>query len=341
MKYELNEYKFKNLSKIGNFYRILHLIKTKFKEKFEILQACQTYPPGYCGAIVKKLSNFPLVVRAGGADIQKLPEINYGLRLNPIIEKKILYGLRNANAIVAISKSIRATLINLGISKNKIYLIPNGTNLERFNLNVEREFLAKYEIAPNKRIILAVGRYHRKKGFENLLYAIKEVKKETKDFICIILGRGNNVLMNLVNQLELNDIVLIIDKTQEKLNYNKIPPDEIISFYNSSDIYVSPSLIEGFQITNIEALAAGLPLIITDKSERTGWTSDYLINNRNGFRITPNKIDELRDKLLILLNDAKLRKSMGQESKRISNKFDWNEIAKKYMNLYEDILSNN
>ncbi len=345
LKYSINEYDDNKyiIKPFKGLQLMVYLLKTKAKEKFDVLQACLTFPPGFCGAIFKKLINVPLIVRAGGADIQKIPEINYGLRLNPIIEKMIKFGLDNANAIVSNSEYIEQDVLQLGDYAKKINIIPNGINIERFNRKKEIKLLESYNIPVNNKIILAVGRYHIKKGFENLLYAMKDIKKEVSDVSCVIVGRENDKLLNLIKKLELQDVIFIINQVdknkKEILNFNKIPSDEIISFYCSSDIYVSTSIVEGFPTTNIEALAAGLPLILTDKNPEKGWTKEYLENNKNGFQISPHNIGELKNKLLTLLADDKLRNSMSKESKKLSKKFDWNVIGKRYMKLYENVLS--
>lgn len=339
--YRIGEFRYPFSQRLGDATLVLKLFETKFKAKFEILQACLTYPPGYCGAIFKKFINIPLIVRAGGADIQKLPDINYGLRLNSRIEKKIRFALQNADAIVANSDYIEKGILQLGNFKPKISIIPNGINTERFEAKKDDNLLRKYKIPPENQIILAVGRYHIKKGFEYLLSAIKEVMTEVKDVTCVIIGRGNTKLLNIVRKLNLTNNVTIIDEIQDKneiLNFNKIPSDEIVSFYCSSDIYVSTSLIEGFPTTNIEALAAGLPLILTDDSQESGWTKEYLRNNVNGFQMAPRDIQKLKNRLLTLLTDSKLRVSMGRESKKISKKFAWKEISKKYLEFYRTLL---
>lgn len=316
------------------------MLKTKKEDNFEILQACQTYPPGYCGSILKKLTSIPLITRAGGADIQELPDINYGMRRNPIIEKKIIFALKTSDSIVAISNMIKQQVLKLGIFEEKVQVIPNGIDLNRFNTKIEANLREKYNIPLNNLIILTVGRYHRVKDFENLIYALKAVDQEFKEFSCFIIGRGNNILLDLVKKLDLTLKITIIDEStapNKALNFNKIPSDQIISFYLQSDIYVSTSLLEGFQTTNLEALAAGLPLLLTDKSRKFGWTNAYLIQNKNGFLIPPSNTKELKDKLLLLLTDAKLRKSMGAESKKLSVNFSWNQIAKSYLKLYDTI----
>ncbi|GAJ22296.1 unnamed protein product, partial [marine sediment metagenome] len=61
----------------------------KIKTEFDILHCHFAYPSGYCGVKLKKIFNIPVVITVHGVDIQNKPDINYGIRLNPQIDKKV------------------------------------------------------------------------------------------------------------------------------------------------------------------------------------------------------------------------------------------------------------
>ena len=82
--------------------------------------------------------------------------------------------------------------------------------------------------------------------------------------------------------------------------------------YANAAIFVLPSYTEAFPTVNIEAMAAGIPIVTTN----VGGIEEAVIHKRNGYITTPGNIDEFVDYITILLNDKNLRKDMGEISKK-------------------------
>ena len=109
---------------------------------FAIWHVHVAYPSGFIALPTLKRMRVPSLVTCHGEDVQKLQEIGYGTRLDPVVEQKISKTLLGFDKVIAISESIRTELLSLGVLPEKIRNIPNGVETSRFkNLHVERNAL--------------------------------------------------------------------------------------------------------------------------------------------------------------------------------------------------------
>ncbi|MFH1337337.1 MAG: glycosyltransferase family 4 protein, partial [Nanoarchaeota archaeon] len=106
----------------------------------------------------------------------------------------------------------------------------------------------------------------------------------------------------------------------------------VIKYLNKADIFVLPSFAEGMSNALLEAIANGLPVIVTD----VGGSKELVKNN--GVIIQPGNEEQLKDAIEKLLSNEKLRKQMSKESLEIAKKFTWQNIAKEYENLYRGLI---
>jgi glycosyltransferase involved in cell wall biosynthesis len=114
-----------------------------------------------------------------------------------------------------------------------------------------------------------------------------------------------------------------------------VPDEKLPSLYSASDIFVLPAIYENFPFAILEAQATGLPVIST----KVGGIPEFLVDNENGFVIDPGDSIQLTQRLLALLQDAKLAKEMGDRGRKlIEEKFDWRIITGQVIDLYHKLL---
>lgn len=167
------------------------------------------------------------------------------------------------------------------------------------------------------KVVIAVGRLCFQKNFSALLGIWKRVSQEAKDWNLLIIGSGEEK-----NELEKR----IID---DKIKNVKIIPftSDIELYYEQASIYVMTSRYEGFPMVLLEAQKKGLPLISFDCP--TG-PSEIIINNRNGFLIPNNDAEEMKIKMLTLMNDESLRKKMSDNAVKDANRFELDVIINEW-----------
>lgn len=266
-----------------------------------------------CGAIAYRFRNeIPYIVSLRGSDV---PGFNERFSLQYIFLKPIIRRVwRNAVSLIANSQGLKELALETDRTAN-IEIIYNGVNIEDFSPGNERE---NGEI-----VLLTVARLIKRKGIDDLIRAVPAITKGHQNIKVRIIGEGNmgDELKELAQKLAVSNHI-------EFLGY--VPHDEIATYYSSSDIFVLPSKNEGMSNTVLEAMASGLPVITTD----TGGTQELI--NENGIIIPCGEPDAISKAVLNLINDDKLRKSMGARSREIAESMSWKIVANEYNKIYVD-----
>jgi glycosyltransferase involved in cell wall biosynthesis len=161
-----------------------------------------------------------------------------------------------ADRVVPVSNQIKYDLIeNYGIKKDKIKVIYNSYNINNIKRLSKEKIENKYKNIFNKPTIINMGRLEKQKGQLNLIRAFKKSKEEIKNLQLVILGQGNleKKLKNLISDLNLVDSVHLLGFQNNPFKY-----------ISKSDLFVFPSLFEGFPNALLEAMACSVPVISSD-----------------------------------------------------------------------------
>lgn len=321
------------LGEIHLFFQIWRLQKI---HKFDIWQVTMGYPLGVYAWKAFKFLKVPAVLRCCGEDIQKMPEINYGYRLDPERDRLISNAYKNYDGFVAITPTVRKEYLELGIDAEKIKIIPNGVQLSKFNETPRDEEFRK-EITGKRDIpvLLTVGRYHPKKGFNSIPAIAAKLKEEGIDFVWILAGRGNSKLREICPDLDNLNIKIIEDCSGGEEKSFLLPSAKLIGIYKSADIFVFPTLIEALGIVILEAFAAGLPVVSTD----VPGVCDIIDHEVNGLKLPPEKPEIFaREIERLLKNPAEKAKLKDNALSYIRNN-DWPEVAMRYMEFYKEVIA--
>ena len=314
------------------------LLIRQIVHRYDVWQIIGVYPAGF---ISRKLSKIvPVVLRAHGDDIQKDESLNYGIRLNSVIEKKVKCVVNEVTRLVAITKTVSECYKELGVSLENIIQIPNGVEFERFRQPIDR-IPVRYHlgISNGESMILSVGRYHKKKGYEVVLQSAKILLEKGIKFRWVIVGKG-------VDRLKPNSILLGVDKVicllegagfiqnGELGDSFQVPSTKLIDLYRSSDIFVLPSLLETFGMVLIEAMAAGTPVVTTDAPG----CRDVVSHGFNGLLAAPGDPLSLAYNIKKLITDGKLRRELRSNALKDVEKYDYSQIANQYSDLYSELI---
>jgi glycosyltransferase involved in cell wall biosynthesis len=276
----------------------------------------QSVEIGVFPAFLMKIQKKHYVLWAQGSDV-------YFQSMVKRLESKII--LKNADAVVALTEDMKN---HIKIIYNRdIFVIPNGIDLNKFEYLPKDDFYSKFGFGKNTKIILYVGTFRPVKGLKYLIEAMKIIDDKEKKLVIIGYGEEKTDLENLVKNLKLENCVTFIGKT---------PNNEIIRYMASSDVFVLPSLSEGFPITILEAMASGLPIVAT----KVRGLPEILKDGQNGFLVEPANPEQIAEKVLLLLNDEKLRKIISKNNLEEVKKYDWKIVIDKLENLYSDIIKN-
>ena len=245
----------------------------------------------------------------------------FGEFYNRFINRKVV---SKADKIIATSKSYAETSMVLNDFLGKIEIIPNGVDLNRFNPEIEVGNIREKYNLPNGNIVLYVGRFVKYKGVEYLIRAMKYVEHGT----LVIAGKGK-LERRLKQKSEMKKL-----KNVKFLGY--VPDEDLPKLYRVSDVYVLPSITRGenFGISALEAMACGIPVIASDLPGVNWLVRDYC-----GMKVKPKDVLGLAEKINELLSNDALRSEIGKNARKNAEEYNWEDISKKVMDVYEEVLS--
>ena len=264
----------------------------------------------------------PYIIQPHGA----APRILQKQKLKVFFDVLVGYSmLSNASKIFALNKSEASKILAMDVSPNKIEIVPNGIDLNRyFPLPKKETFRRKYGILERK-IILYLGRIHVSKGIDLLIESFPEVLKQTDDVRLVIVGPDDgflDYLKKLAKSLSVESKVLFTGPVSE---YDKL------AAYVDADVFVTPSFY-GFPLTFLEAMACGTPIITTNRG-------DFIsgIHGNVGFVTEYNK-DDLARAISLLLDKEGLRRKFSKNSKRTVTEFNWDRVVDRIEKSYNELL---
>lgn len=276
------------------------------KEKIDILQVEFGLAFGIIGVLLKKIRKKPLVITLQGGGLNFHGRRKFFRFLTKWVFK-------NADSIIAVSEGIAEEAKEL--TNKKIFIVKNSV----FSDNFSNEGNEKY--------ILAAGRLAKMKGFNFLLETISEFK-ELKNYKFVIVGDGpeKENLLNIVKERNLKNILFT----------GSLQHGEVKKMMSKCSLFVAPSLFgEGLPIVLIEAMASGKPLVGTS----VRGIPEAISNNLNGYLIKAGSSKELSTAILKIMKSKKIRKSFGDESKKMSKKdFDWSKSIIKIEKIYKNLI---
>ncbi|MBF0135073.1 MAG: glycosyltransferase family 4 protein [Magnetococcales bacterium] len=307
--------------------------------RFDVWHGTVGYPVGVALVhFARRHGNIAHLVRCAGEDIQKNSAIGYGARLDPQVDALIRTWLPQAQYLVAITESVSAEYRDLGVAETRIAPIPNGVDLERFQMHVDREKVrADLGIPAQACLFLAVGRNHPKKNFPALVQAAARLRQtHGGDFRVVIAGGNNETLLPLIRELNLEQTCILWNSPAKPVLHPgqtstlQLPADDLVALYRSADVFVFPSLIETFGIVLVEAMAAGLPIITT----LAPGCRDIIRQGVDGILVPPGDEKPLAEAMAQLLQDPAARAHWAARARARSLAFSWDTVVKKYIDLY-------
>lgn len=320
LEYELNETSVK-LSCLGKKGRwdILSLLINLFKfikrDKVEVLYSFM-YTQNIIAAIIKIVYHKLAViwgVRCSFMDFEKYT------KLFKVAFKFECFMSRIPNLIISNSEAGKEYALKSGYKNKNFKVMFNGIDCESFKPDDQlgMELRKELDIGENQKLIGIISRIDYIKGHETFIRAASKISKLREDVVFICVGGGNeeykNYLINLTEELQIKNKIIWYGKSKE---VNKI--------YNALDILTSTSYGEGFSNVIAEAMACGVPCVVTDVGDSAYIVSEY------GKVINVNDEEELMNKwnAILSLSEEKIIKLKYNCRKRIENKFSVENLIK-------------
>ena len=235
------------------------------------------------------------------------------------------YAAERSDLIITISKSAKSDIIkHFNIDEKKIRIVSPGIDLQKYSYNytdMELESIRKKYNLPQK-YILYLGTIEPRKNIERIVKAFKKYKKEVSDDLkLVIVGKKGWKYDNIMKLIESMETDIIIT--------GYIDEDDKIPIYKLAQIFVFPSLYEGFGMPVLEAMASGTPVITSNTSSLPEVAGDA------GILVDALNENEIFEAYRKILSDKKLQMEMIQKGLEQAKKFEWKRSVEILEKVYE------
>lgn len=248
-------------------------------------------------------------------------------------KKNRMYLLRLASIIgtqlVTVSEDMRDYLCNnirfSEFKKNDIKVVLNGIDLKAYSQMRDNKLRSQLKISESDIVFICVGRLAKIKRHDVLIKAFSKLDTK-KDVKLLIVGEGPTK-----QKIERLIVKLGLSKSVKMLGFRSDVPNLLAA----SDCFILSSQSEGLSYSITEAMASGLPVVVTD----VGGNKELVLNEQSGYLVPPNNLDLFAEKMQCIIDDNKKRKQFGNKAKEIAHeKFSITTMIEKYINIYKKMI---
>lgn len=308
---ELIELPRKQHAEFGRLFKLIRI----FREKKPDIVHTYMYAANSYGRIAAILTRVPVII----ASERNSAEIDKDKTRTEIYLDKLLAVF--TSAIICNSSNAAKSLVNrYSFNDNKIFTIHNGIDSDKFSKRADFDNQRKLA----KKVVGTVGRLYPQKNHQLFLDAARILveKIEDEDLKFLIIGEGplKDELKSYAKKLGIDGKVIFTGSR-----------DDVPDLLPMMDVFALTSNWEGLSNAIMEAMASGLPCVVTD----VGGNSELVVDGETGFVVPPNDPEILAQKVLYLLENEELAREMGERGRQIvENKFDIKQMVWQYSNLY-------
>lgn len=294
------------------------LPKKLYKENFSLYHATNYVLPYFL-----KFSNVLTIHDLLTFDFPELCQNRSVLYFKKFIPRSI----KNANAIIVPSQVVKKDILRyFREASEKIHVIYHGVN-SIFKKERSKDELTRIKIKyqlPDK-YILFVGNIEPKKNLEGVLMAFHQIRNKTGHLLVIAGKKGwkyKNVFRT-VHSLKLHNKVVFT---------GYFPEHDLPALYSMADLFVFPSIYEGFGIPPLEAMACEVPVLVSNKGSLPEITGGKCV------QVNPYDVEDIAKNMYRLLIDDELRKKSVKEGRQWVKQFTWERTAEQTLKVYHSVL---
>ncbi len=325
--YPYRHYRSRSLSVLTAYFRRRNVERMVVKERINVLHGPMLHGGGLRAVRAAERHRLPVVVSAQGADVQTVPEIGYGARLDPAAEERVRGVISRADRIVALSRMNRDLLVELGADPAKVVLVPNGVKHAEIGAVPHEDRRAKLGLPPDRFVLLTVGRASPVKRIDLLFRALAIARARAPRLCCVSVGPKEK-LAAAAKRAGVEDLVLLPGPV---VAGGEPPAPELVHLYRAADLYVSVSHVESFGNAALEALACGTPVLVT----RRHGVRDVL-TDESGF-VAEEETPEALARLLVELSTRDLKERRAAIRASVAH-VTWDNAAARLREVYLSLL---
>lgn len=280
---------------------------------FDLIDAHYYYPDGVAAGMIAEKLGKPFVVTARGTDLTLIADY-------PRPRKLILDTAARASASIGVCQALMDRLAALGAAPEKLHVLRNGVDMERFQPVDRDEARRRLGLPPGQRILLSVGLLIERKGHHIAIEAMTGLR----DDLLVIIGSGPELarLQKMAENLKVMDRVRFVEQ---------VPNERLKDWYSAADALVLCSSREGWANVLLESMACGTPVVATDIPGTREVVScpeaGMLMRNRNAIS------------LVDAINAFFLTPTKRKNTRIYAGRYSWESTTKGQLELFETILT--
>ena len=280
----------------------------RFTRGFDLIHAQWTLSAGIV-ALTRKIHRCPIVATLQGSDLFQVPRSKAGRFLTR-------WTLNRIDQITVLSNALFREVVKIGISQDKVKIIPNGVDIHQFFPKESRE-----------NTILYVGSLIERKGVKYLIEAFSMLADKYPEYSLTIVGSGQE--FENLQQIARNKGLL-----SRVVFTGAISPNEVKDRMQHAKVFTLPSLEEGLVVVLLEALACGTPVVASS----VGGIKD-IVSPDVGLLVSPASPEELMSGIDWLLKNRSSWETMSKNARRKAiQKYDWTNIARQFVIIYQKLI---
>ncbi|MFH1279819.1 MAG: glycosyltransferase family 4 protein [Candidatus Eisenbacteria bacterium] len=293
-----------------SLWRIGQAVRAVRRRKIDFVQGIHLWPAGMVAWAAATLTGRP----SGVSIVAGSREIHYlGRFMRPVA----LFALRRCEVVAVTGSKTKEHLAGYGVDASTIRVIPNATDIDRFHPmeGVEKPYH-----------VVSTNRLFPVKNLEVMLRALARVREEIPDLRAALGGGGPEEakLRRLADELDLTGAVDFLGWL-----------DDVPRTVNQGRIFALTSRSEGFPISVLEAMACGLPCVVSN----VGDMADVAVDGKNAFVIDDcDDVEAFAEAMLRLLKDDDLRRRMGREALAVRETHSYSAVAAAWREIFDRLF---
>lgn len=229
------------------------LRRLKRAGRLDLIDAHFAYPDGYAATLLGRWLDVPVTITLRGTEVRHARD----RRLAPLLRQALM----GATRVFAVSESLRKIALALGIAPDRVRVVGNGVDLQKFAPMPKAEARGQLGLPLDAPVLITVGALVERKGFHRVIELLPALRDRHPGLLYLVIGGASpegdmsDALHEQVNRLGLGDAVRFL---------GPLPPEQLRRPLSAADVFVLATRNEGWANVLLEAMACGLSVVATD-----------------------------------------------------------------------------
>ena len=275
-----------------------------------------------CGFLSAMTGFSPLITMSWGSDILVDSEKDF------LWEWVTEYTLNKTSIFIGDCEAVKKKAISFGFSEDRIVVFPWGIDLKKYQPGNNQSFRNKLGWT-DQFVLLSLRSWEKIYGVDIVAKAFVAASKYEPDLRLILLGKGSQ-------ETEITKIFEDAGMIDRVYLGGEVAQNQLPDYYHAADLYISASYSDGSSVSLMEALASGLPVLVSDIPGNQEWINQAA----NGYLFETGSVEKLTNEILKIIENKNQLSQIGYEARKTAEKkANWEENFPKLLEAYQLALN--